>query len=162
MALRQGMSEEEISSFLSGGDQFIKAEEAKAILFAQHFADSRGYPKKYAYDSIAKDYGNKEADIMLSAVQIMLAGNIYGIPYSAFQSRLKGKPYKESSLFYELGMLAAGILLLPIAFVHGTVRGLIGLSNKRFDEATIAAAAHEDGIDGTAMTTQRETSADRK
>lgn len=45
MALREGMSNEEISSFLSGGSAFIKPEEAKAIMFAQHFADSRGYPK---------------------------------------------------------------------------------------------------------------------
>lgn len=29
MALRQGMSNEEISSFLSGGDEFIQPEEAK-------------------------------------------------------------------------------------------------------------------------------------
>ena len=135
MALRQGMSGKEISSFLSGGDQFIKPEEAKAIMFAQHFADSRGYPKKYAYDSIVKEYGEKEASIILSASQIMISGNMYGIPYSAFQSRLKGRPFKDSSLFFELGMLITGILLLPIALVHGVLRGLIGLPNKRLDKS---------------------------
>ncbi len=41
MALSQGMSNEEISSFLSGKDDFIKPQEAKAIIFAQHFADSK-------------------------------------------------------------------------------------------------------------------------
>lgn len=136
MALQQGMSNEEISSFLSGGDNFIKHEEAKAIMFAQHFADSKGYPKKYAYDSIEKEYGKKEAQIILSAVQIMIAGNMYGIPFSAFQSRLKAKPFKDSSLFYELGMLIAGIICLPIAIVHGVLRGLFGLPNERFDEST--------------------------
>lgn len=137
MALQQGMSGEEISSFLSGGDQFIKPQEAKAIMFAQHFADSRGYPKKYAYDSIVKEYGEKEAHIILSAVQTMIAGNMYGIPYSAFQSRLKGKPYKDSSLFYELGMLVTGVLILPIAIIHGILRKLVGLPNKRLDKSTI-------------------------
>ena len=107
MALRQGMSSEEISSFLSGGDHFIKPEEAKAIMFAQHFADSKGFPKRYAYDSIVKEYGEEQACIILSAVQIMIAGNMYCIPYSAFQSRLKGQAYKDSPLFYELGMLLA-------------------------------------------------------
>ena len=136
MALQQGMSGEEISSFLSGGDEFIKPEEAKAIMFAQHFADSRGYPKKYAYDSLVKEYGEKKALIMLSAVQTMIAGNMYGIPYSAFQSRLKGKPYKDSSLFYELGMLITGLFLLPIALIHGLLRALIGLSNIRLDKST--------------------------
>lgn len=136
MALAQGMSGEEISSFLSGGSDYIKPEEAKAILFAQHFADSRGYPKKYAYDSIVKEYGEKEARVILSAVQTMIAGNMYGIPLSAFQSRLKGKPYKDSSLFYELGMLIIGFLLLPIASIHGTLRALIGLPNLRLDKST--------------------------
>lgn len=135
MALQMGMSNEEISSFLSGGDSFIRPEEAKAIIFAQHFADSRGFPKKYAYDSIAKEYGEKEARIILSAAQMMIAGNMIGIPLSAFQSRLKGKPYKDSTLFYELGMEIAGVLCLPIAIAHGFLRGLIGFPNERFDKS---------------------------
>ncbi len=133
MALRQGMSNEEISSFLSGGDSFIKPEEAKAIMFAQHFADSRGYPKEDTYDSIVKEYGDDRARIILSAAQVMIAGNMYGIPYSAFLSRRKGKPFKDSSLFYELGMLTAGILCLPIAILHALLRGLLGISNIRLD-----------------------------
>ncbi len=133
MALRQGMSNEEISSFLSGGDEFIKPEEAKAIMFVQHFADSRAFPKKYAYDAIVKEYGEKKATVILSAAQVMIAGNIYGIPFSAFQARLKGLTYKDSSLFYELGMLLSGIIFIPIAIIHGLFRGLIGLPNNKFD-----------------------------
>lgn len=136
MALEQGMSNEEINSFLSGDSNYTKQEEAKAILFAQHFADSRGYPKKYAYDSIVEEYGEKEASIILSAAQMMIAGNMYGIPFSAFLSRLQGKPYKGSSLFYELGMLTVGVLCLPFALIHGFLRWLIGLPNERFDKST--------------------------
>ncbi|MDD4149321.1 MAG: carboxymuconolactone decarboxylase family protein [Bacteroidales bacterium] len=135
MALQQGMSNDEISSFLSGGDAFIKPEEAKAIMFAQHFADSRGFPKKYAYESIEKEYGQKEARIILSACQVMIAGNMYGIPFSAFQSRLKGKPYKGSNLFYELSMLIIGIIFIPYAVIHGLLRALFGLPNERFDKS---------------------------
>tara|TARA_Y100001933_G_C19000589_1_gene564455 strand:- start:2416 stop:2988 length:573 start_codon:yes stop_codon:yes gene_type:complete len=138
MALRQGMGNEEINSFLSedGGGEFIKPEEAKAILFAQHFAESKGFPKKYAYDSIVKEYGKEKAQIILSASQMMIVGNMYGIPLSAFISRLKGQPYKDSSLVYEIGTLIAEILFLPIAIVHGFIRGLIGLPNERFDNGT--------------------------
>ena len=134
MALKEGMSNEEISSFLSGGSEFTKPEEAKAIMFAQHFADTRGFPKKYAYDSIVEEYGKKKASIILSASQMMIAGNMYGIPFSAFLSRLQGKPYKDSTLFYELGMLIFGILCLPIAIIHGFLRGLIGFPNEKFDK----------------------------
>lgn len=138
MALRQGMDNEEINNFLSedGGGNFIKPEEAKAILFAQYFADSRGFPKKYAYDSIVKEYGEEKAQIILSASQMMLVGNMYGIPLSAFLSRLKGKPYKDSSLIYEFRILISESLFLPIAIVHGFIRGFIGLPNERFDKGT--------------------------
>ncbi len=136
MALRQGMSNEEICSFLSGDGNFIKPEEVKAIMFAQHFADSKGIPKKYAYDTIVKEYGKTKAGIILGACQVILAGNMYGIPYSAFQSRLKGKTYKDSTLFYELGMLIAGIVCIPIALVHGLLSTLIALPNERFDKDT--------------------------
>jgi len=67
MALQQGMSGEEIASFLSGGTDYIKPEEAKAIMFAQHFADSRGFPKIETYDAIVEEYGKKEARIILAA-----------------------------------------------------------------------------------------------
>ena len=83
-----------------------------------------------------KAYGQRKADIVLSIVQIMIAGNMYGIPDSAFQARLKGKPHKEGCLSYQLGMLAAGLFLflLPIAEVHGLLRRLVGLSNRRPDK----------------------------
>src|SRR5690554_8175975 len=48
MALNMGMSSEEINSFLSGGEDFIDPKEAKAIVFAQHFADETGRPIKKA------------------------------------------------------------------------------------------------------------------
>ena len=81
-----------------------------------------------------KEYGEEQARIILSAVQIIFAGNMYGIPYSAFQSRLRGHTYKDSSLLYELGMLFGGLVFSPIAIAHGILRGMIGLSNKRLDE----------------------------
>lgn len=119
MALKQGMSSEEISSFLSGNDSYITPEEAKSIIFAQHFADQKGHPKEYAYTAIVEEYGEERAKIIMAASQVMIAGNMYGIPLSAFLSRLKGKKFKDSTLFYELGMMIFGIIVLPIAMVHG-------------------------------------------
>ena len=47
---------------------------------------------------------------------------MYGLPYSAFQSRLKGVRYKNSSLLYELGMLIGGLVVLHVALLHGFVK----------------------------------------
>ncbi|MFW5790605.1 MAG: carboxymuconolactone decarboxylase family protein [Bacillota bacterium] len=133
MALEKGMSNEEINSFLSGDGRFINQEESKAIVFSQHYADTRGLPKKEAYQSIIDEYGEEKTEIIISAIQLIMAGNIFGIPYSAFKSRLKGKKYKDSSLTYELKMLSVGLIITPIALIHGGLKSLIGLSNIRFD-----------------------------
>lgn len=135
LALKQGMSNEEIHSFLSGDGEFIKPDEAKAIAYAQHFADARGLPKKDAYRVLANEYGDAKAKVIHAAAQLMIAGNIYGIPYSAFQSRLRGKPYRDSSLAYELGMQAAGLVILPIALVLGLIKTALGIANIRLDES---------------------------
>jgi len=133
MALKQGMSNEEIHSFLSGDGGFIKPEEAKAIVFAQHYADSRGFPEKDAYESLSGEYGEKRARVIMAASQMMHAGNIYGIPYSAFISRLRGRPYRESTLLYELGMQLSGMVLLPAALIHGLLRSIAGISGPSFE-----------------------------
>lgn len=126
IALSQGMSNEEIASFLSGDGNFIQTEEAKAIAFAQHYADSRGYPTPESYRAIQKEYGDRNASIVLAAIQIMMAANIYGIPMSAFQSRRKGRPYPGSSLFYELNMQITGLIVIMIALLHGLVNKILG------------------------------------
>ena len=90
----------------------------------------------YAFDSIVQEYGKEKAQVILSACQVMIAGNMYGIAFSALQSRLKGKSYKGSNLFYEFGMLIGGVLCLPIAFVHALLRRLAGLRNEKFDKNT--------------------------
>jgi len=136
MALKQGISNEEINSLLSGDGEFVRQEEAKAIVFVQHFADSRGFPKEEAYDSLISEYGKEKTAIIYAAAQIMHAANIYGIPYSAFMSRLKGKPYKDSSLFYELGMQVAGFVFSPVALIHGLLRTFLEFSNIKIDKGT--------------------------
>ena len=135
IALKQGMSNEEISSFLEGTDAFVQPAEAKAIAFAQHFADARGIPTAAAYQAIVDEYGAAEAAIMRAATQLMLVGNIYGIPYSAFRSRLKGKPFKNSTLGYELGMQIGGLLMLPLALLHGLLANALGRPALAFQES---------------------------
>jgi len=136
IALKQGMSSEEIFGFLSGAKTFIHQQEAKAIVFAQHYADTRGFPQKDAFDAFVTEYGIQKGKVILAAIQLMHAGNIYGIPYSALISRLKRKPYTDSSLIYELGMHLGGVILFPIAFIDGSIRMILGFSKIRLNTRT--------------------------
>ena len=132
MALREGMSGEEISSLLSGDGEVVPPDEATGVVFAQHNADSRGHPDRAAYDAVVREYGLERARTVLAAAQVMLVGNMYGIPYSAFHARLRGAPYADSTIAYEVGMQVAGALVLPVALVHGLVRQAAGGPVARF------------------------------
>lgn len=135
MALNEGMSSDEIKSMLSGEFGHIPPDQVKAVLFAQHYADVRSHVDSKAYSALEEFYGRKKARIILSAVQMIYVGNLYGIPYSALISRMKGTPYTDSSLSYELSMEIGGILLFPFAFIHGFILHLFGRPNIRFAKA---------------------------
>ena len=65
----------------------------------------------------------------------MHPGNMIGSPYSALVSRLRGQPYPNSSLLYELGMHSSGLVVLPVSFFHALLRWMGGRENVRFAEA---------------------------
>ncbi len=115
MALESGFSEEEIESFLTGSETYVQPEEAKAILFAQSYADAHGILSEDSYASLVETYGEKKSKVILAAIRVMMVGNILGLPMSAFYSRVKGKRYENSSLAYELLMLLIPILLFPLS-----------------------------------------------
>ena len=133
MALKMGMNNDEISGFLTGDKSFVKPEESKAILFAQHYAETRGLPEMETYEAIVKEYGKEEARIILAAIQLMLMGNMIGLPMSALRARKKGKPYSDSSLLYEYGMIIAVIFIIPIALVVSFVKWIFVRPNIYFE-----------------------------
>ncbi len=126
MALEAGLNDKEIQNLLAGLSGDVPPEELPAVMFAQHYADTRGKPSQAAWDQVNKTYGRPKALGILGAVRVMMMGNTYGIPWSSFFKRLKGKPDKRSSLPYELGMLVCSILFVPVAAVHAALSGLAG------------------------------------
>lgn len=124
LALEQGMSKEEIQLLLSGGKDHVPEEEAPALFFAQHYADMRGNPSKESWQQIVHTYGDTKAFGILGAIRAIMIGNVYGIPLSAFRSRLRGKPIQKSNLVYELTMIGSILLFLPIALVHSFLSDL--------------------------------------
>lgn len=124
MALEQGMSSEEIEKLLTGVHDDIPADEVKAVFFAQHYADTRGHPSDTAWQQIVHAYGMTTALGILGATRAIMFGNAYGIPLSAFGSRLRGKPVAKTSLLYELAMMLSIIVFLPIAVVHALIASL--------------------------------------
>ena len=132
MALRKGFSRDEIEGFLSASAAYLLPEEAQGILFAQHYADSGGRPEREAYQALVREYGTEKSKDIVATVQLMQAANMIGLPFSALVSRLRGRPYPNSSLPYELGMHFSSLVVLPVSFLHGLLRGIGGKANLRF------------------------------
>lgn len=132
MALEAGLSNVEIQNMLAGISDNIPSEELQAIMFAQHYADSRGNPSKESWERIIETYGLSKAKGILGAIRMIMMGNVYGIPWGFFLSRIKGKPDQRSSLFYELGFMIASIFFLIFAFVHALISNFFRVAIIRF------------------------------
>lgn len=124
MALNQGFTQAEITSFLSGNNEYILPEEAKAILFAQHYADTKGKVDRSAYNEILVTYGEKKTEVIIAAIQMMMIGNIAGLPISAFQRRIRGNKDTDSQLLHELGIPLSTLIILWPAILQGSLKNL--------------------------------------
>lgn len=130
IALEAGLSAEEIGAMLSGEMRDVPQEEMKAVLFAQHYADTRGKPSYEAWRQIVSVYGQAKAMAILGAIRGIMGGNAYGIPAGSLLGRMGVKRFHtdaRSSLPYELGMMLSMILFPPIAALHAGAAWLLRL-----------------------------------
>ncbi len=123
MALEAGMSNEEIQKMLCGITADIPTAELPAILFAQHYAESRGNPSDKSWSRLTEVYGTLKAYEILAAIRAIMIGNAYGIAWGSFLGRFKKKPDKRSSLFYEISVMILGTAMIPVAFLHTLIAG---------------------------------------
>ena len=127
MALEMGMEEKEIQALLGGELDNIPPEQLKAVLFGQHYAETKGRPTERSWDEIVQAYGEVGAKGILGAIRIMMVGNIWGVVIGLLKDRIQHRKVDErSSLGYELLLTFAMIPFIPIAAVHALVVSLAG------------------------------------
>jgi AhpD family alkylhydroperoxidase len=125
MALESGMTPEEIRMLLAGDTRAIPVDESLAIVFAQHYADSRGNPTRESWQRLVDEYGSAKSLGILGAARMMMIGNTLGIALSALLKRLKGRPVEKSSLGYEAAMILSVVPLFPAVLVHALVASVL-------------------------------------
>lgn len=131
VALEGGMAADEIRRMLAGEFQNVPDEEITAVLFAQHYADTRGKPDSAAWDKLRKQYGRDAALAMLGAVRGIMLGNAIGIPAGSLLGRLGIKPFRvdaRSSLAYEIALLLSSVVSTPLALLHAGAAWSLRLS----------------------------------
>jgi AhpD family alkylhydroperoxidase len=124
-ALECGMGSEEIQDMLSGIINNVPAPEVAGVMFAQHYADTRGNPTGESWGRIVEVYGTSTAMGILGAIRTIMIGNTYGIAFSSFFNRFRGRADPRSSLGYELSLILSAVLVIPISFIHAVVSGLV-------------------------------------
>jgi len=112
-ALASGVSQEEIDLLLRGEVGHVGPQEAPALFFAQHYAESDGHPDPEAVQKLTQTYGQERARDIQAYIRMITLGNLTGNTFDALLSRLRGRPARGSSLGSELATLALLVIGTP-------------------------------------------------
>jgi len=136
MALEMGMEAKQIEELLGGEMDNIPPEQLKAVMFGQHYAETKGRPSKAAWDELVHVYGEDAAKGILGTIRIIMVGNIWGVVFGLLKDRLKHhKVDNRSSLGFELLFTFAIIPFIPIAAFHALTLALTGTPLLTFGDA---------------------------
>jgi AhpD family alkylhydroperoxidase len=78
LALKNGISQEEIGKLLSGDVEGCPEEEALAVLYAQHWAESNAHPDAIAVERLQEMYGSDKAEVIHLMLRMIRLGNLVG------------------------------------------------------------------------------------
>ena len=87
-ALRSGIAEEEIVGLLTGSVDNCPEDEAVAVLYAQHWADSDAKPQPEAVKRLEQTYGTEKAKVINVILRINRLGNLWGNSWDRFLHRV--------------------------------------------------------------------------
>ena len=119
------MTTEQIQAILAGDFEGIPAEEAVAVLFGQHYADSKEQPSEEAIKRLIEDYGFAKAECVLAACQMITMTNGMGIAMDRFYHRITFRKEAGSRILQEIVNPLMTMVLFPILVVGYKLRTLL-------------------------------------
>jgi AhpD family alkylhydroperoxidase len=87
-ALRSGIDQKEITVLLTGSVDNCPQEEALALLYAQHWADSNASPDPEATRRLEQAYGVEKAKMINIVLRMIRVGNLWGNSWDCFLYRI--------------------------------------------------------------------------
>jgi AhpD family alkylhydroperoxidase len=89
LALRAGVTQDELTALLAGSlPPESPTDEAVAVAYAQHWAESDGQPDSHAQQRLTAVYGQEKADAIHSLLRLIRAGNLAGNTWDYLLYRL--------------------------------------------------------------------------
>ena len=133
MALKAGLSDSEIQSFVTGEFPDVPEEDSKAVLFGQYYAETRGVPEKAVWDELVLTYGADLAAGILGAARMIMLGNAMGIVFGSVSGRLRRRGGDDrSSVPYELSVIVSLLPVMLLAAAHASISALLRRPKLRF------------------------------
>jgi AhpD family alkylhydroperoxidase len=117
-ASHMGLAQNEIERLLAGDLSQADSDEVEALIFAIHYAETGGRPDLDALSHLKSVYGVDTARDILTAIRLIMLGNLVGNTFDALISRLRGRPAPESTLANEvasIGLLIMGLIPYSVA-----------------------------------------------
>jgi AhpD family alkylhydroperoxidase len=117
-ASHMGMGQDEIERLLGGDLSQADPAEVEALTFAIHYAESGGRPDFEAISHLRFVYGVETARDILTAIRLIMLGNLVGNTFDALLSRVRGRPAPESTVLKEvasIGLLIVGLVPYSVA-----------------------------------------------
>jgi len=147
VALGTGMDDAEVRALLAGELQSSPPEQLAGLMFAQHWAETRGRPSNDAVQRLLSEYGKETAGNIVAAVQSIMIGNLYGNTFDAFLWRLRARKVPERSLAELVAVLVGGVWIVPWAALRLGWRRLFGKRSAEHPMDALLRRAVEDEPD---------------
>jgi len=113
-ALKAGMTESDVEFLQAGGFNNVPKEQLEALLFAQHYADTKGNPDPETSQKLLDTYGEEKTKDIMASILMMNLTNLHGNTMEAFILRLKGKTVENSSFWRELAVIINFFKIMPV------------------------------------------------
>lgn len=125
LALSTGMTDDDIKQLLDGDYTNVPQEDAVAVLFGQHFADSKENPSEDTIHRLIERYNVGKAEAILAACNMITMTNGMGISMDQFYHRLQWKRNRQSNILSEVFNPLLTILLFPPLVLGFFLKGLV-------------------------------------
>ena len=114
LSLKAGMSIEEIRNILAGNLEEIDDKALVAVLYGQHYADSKEQPTDESIKTLIDTYGVEKARMVEGITHVITFTNSLGIAMNLLKDRLLFRRNKESKFLTEFLIALSSMTLFPL------------------------------------------------
>jgi AhpD family alkylhydroperoxidase len=132
ISLKAGMSQEEISTLLSGTYDHVPEKQLLSVLYAQNFAANKEQYNPKMKQAMLETYGKPRTRMIENAMNVITMTNSMGIALGKLKETLTFNHVKGSSVLSEILIPLSTMILFPVFVIIALLFTPIKVQTKRF------------------------------